>query len=80
LTSDAFAIVIVGPVANTKMYCEEPDNVMEQELLNLENFDDGYTMKWEVLGDGSLVNQASLLISHACFILQDGLLQPCSFN
>lgn len=52
LTSTSFAIA--APVGSTKMLCDKPENVMEQELLYLENFEDGRTMEWGILDDGSL--------------------------
>ena len=52
LTSTSFAIV--APVGSTKVLCEEPDNVMEQELLYLQNFEDGRNMECNILDDGSL--------------------------
>ena len=52
LTSTSFAIA--GPVGSTKMMCDEPYNVMEQELLYLENFEDGRTIEWNILDDGPL--------------------------
>mmetsp|Transcript_12438 Transcript_12438/g.18761 ORF Transcript_12438/g.18761 Transcript_12438/m.18761 type:complete len:415 (-) Transcript_12438:169-1413(-) len=52
LTSTSFAIV--GDIGSTKMLCDEPDNVMEQEEMYLKNFADGREIMWAILDDGSL--------------------------
>mmetsp|Transcript_43411 Transcript_43411/g.91178 ORF Transcript_43411/g.91178 Transcript_43411/m.91178 type:complete len:201 (+) Transcript_43411:3-605(+) len=48
------SVSIAGPVGSTKMFCDEPENIMEQERLYLENLVDGSSTKWNVLTDGSL--------------------------
>ena len=49
LTSSSFAIA--GSSSVTEMFCVEPDNIMDQEILYLKNFEEGWTMKWNILDD-----------------------------